>query len=288
MPFPRTDAATQTQQLPPEADATNQDVLGMSWNQSADTHNVENLGLEPVWPFGLIGDQGALSDLAKRTFADRPYVEDNDWSFDPIDAARLGLADDMVTTLTDLTERFQDRPSGLASFGVTVHQPEPYIEQGGVVATALQDAMVQDYDGTLRIAPAWPATWNRDATVYVQHRDKVDVQVHGGALVTAAIEAGSNAPITVRSPWPGQQIQVLTGDDRPAVVVAPTSAATFTIPARAGESYLIEPTGAPTPVYAPVTGTAATASSNSARSRSDCRNREFTSTAGRPCRGRRG
>ncbi len=190
MPFPRTDAATQTQQLPPEADATNQDVLGMSWNQSADTHNVENLGLEPVWPFGLIGDQGALSDLAKRTFADRPYVEDNDWSFDPIDAARLGLADDMAKTLTDLTEQFQDRPSGLASFGVTVRQPEPYIEQGGVVATALQDAMVQDYDGTLRIAPAWPATWDGDATVYVQHRDKVDVQVHGGALVTAPSRRG--------------------------------------------------------------------------------------------------
>ena len=39
--------------------------------------------------FGLIGDDGPLSGLAQRTFTDRPYVEDNDWSFDPIDAGGL-------------------------------------------------------------------------------------------------------------------------------------------------------------------------------------------------------
>src|SRR5205823_883243 len=58
LPYPRTDAATQRQQLTPAADITGQDVLGMSYQQSAPTHNVENLGLEPVWPFGLIGDSG--------------------------------------------------------------------------------------------------------------------------------------------------------------------------------------------------------------------------------------
>ncbi|GLY79876.1 glycosyl hydrolase family 95 catalytic domain-containing protein [Actinoallomurus iriomotensis] len=260
MPYPRTDQATRTQQLPPSADAAGQDVIGMSWQQSAATHNVENIGLEPVWPYGLIGDDGPSHDLAARTFARRPYVEDNDWSFDPIDAARLGLADDMAKTLVDLTERFQDRPSGLASFGVTVRQPEPYIEQGGVVATALQDALAQDYDGTLRVAPAWPASWDADGTVYIQHRDKVDVQVRGGVPVTVGIEAGSDAPIRVRSPWPGRPVRVVTGDDRHAVVLAPTTASTFTVPARAGGTYLIEPVGASQPSFAPVTGRPATAS----------------------------
>jgi hypothetical protein len=260
MPYPRTDEDTRTQQLPPSADAAGHDVIGMSWQQSADTHNVENIGLEPVWPYGLIGDDGPSHDLAARTFAHRPYVEDNDWSFDPIDAARLGLADDMAKTLVDLTERFQDRPSGLASFGVTVRQPEPYIEQGGVVATALQDALVQDYDGTLRVAPAWPKSWDADGTVYIQHRDKVDVQVRGGVPVTVGIEAGSNAPIRVRNPWPGQKVQVVTGDDRHTVVLAPTTASTFTVPARAGGSYLIERAGASPPPFAPVTGRPATTS----------------------------
>ena len=258
MPLPRTDAATQTQQLPPSADAAGDDVIGMSWDQAADTHNVENLGLEPVWPFGLIGDEGSDSALAKRTFEHRPYVGANDWSFDPIDAARLGLADDLVTTLTSQTERFQDRPSGLASFGETVRQPEPYIEQSGVVATALQDALVQDYDGTLRIAPAWPKDWSGDGTVYVQHRGKVDVQIRDGRLVTVAVEAGASTPMTVRNPWPGQRVTVVSGTNG-RTVVAPTTAATFTLPARQGQSYLIRPAGSSGDLpFAPVTGTPAT------------------------------
>jgi hypothetical protein len=258
LPFPRTDAATLTQQLTPAADAGGQDVIGMSYEQSAKIHNVENLGLEPVWPYGLIGDSGSLSDLAKRTFTDRPNVETNDWSLDPIDAARLGLPDQVQQTLVDLTEKYQGRVSGLASFGGD--RPEPYAEQGGVVTTALQDALVQDYDGLLRIAPAWPSDWDADGTVYIQNRDKVDVQVRDGAPVTVALEAGSSAAVKVRNPWPGQQVQVVSADrGSDGVVVAPTTADTFSVPARAGHDYLIERTGSPSTKlrYAPVTGTPA-------------------------------
>jgi hypothetical protein len=192
-----------------------------------------------VWPYCLIADSGPLSELAKRTFKYRPFVEHNDWSMDPIDAARLGLPDDMRTTLVDLTETYQHRPSGLASFGPTY--PEPYAEQGGVVTTALQDALVQDYDGLLRIAPALPGGWDADATVYIQHRVKVDVQVRDGTPVTVAVEAGANGGIAVRNPWPGQEVRVVRVDaGRPQVVIGSTGAATFTVPARAGHDYLVE------------------------------------------------
>lgn len=254
LPYPRTDAATLTQQLTPAADAGGQDVLGQSYQQAAKTHNVENLGLEPVWPYGLVGDSGPLSDLAKRTFNDRPYVQRNDWSFDPIDAARLGLAAPMATALTGLTETFQQRPSGLASFGPTF--PEPYAEQGAVLTTALQDALVQDYDGLLRIAPALPAGWDADATVYIQHRGKVDVQVRGGVPVTVGIEAGADGGQRVRNPWPGRMAEVVMNGGR--VVVGPTSAAEFVVPMRAGQSYVVELVGAPTLPFAPVTDTPAT------------------------------
>ena len=258
MPFPRTDEATRTQQLTPAADATGTDVIGMSYDQDAPTHNVENLGLEPVWPYGLIGDQGPLTALAQRTYLNRPYVERNDWSFDPIDAAVLGLPGPMVATMTELTGQFQNRPSGLASFGSS--EPEPYIEQSGVVSTTLDYAMAQDTGGVLQIAPSWPSGWDGDGTVYINHQDKVDVQVQGGTVVTAAVTAGSDAPVSVRNPWPGQQVQVVTGDTRHAIVVAPTTGPQFTIPARTGGTYLIERTADPVTAlpYQPVTGTPAT------------------------------
>jgi hypothetical protein len=260
LPYSRTDAATRTQQLTPAADATGADVIGMSYQQAAPTHNTENLGLEPVWPYGLIGDSGPLSTLAQRTFTDRPNVEINDWSLDPIDAARLDLGSDVAKTLIDQTEKYQLRPSGLAAFGA--NYPEPYAEQGAVVADALQDALVQDYDGLLRVTPAWPAGWDADASVYVEHRSKVDVQVRGGRLVTVAIEAGATGPIRIRNPWPGQAVQVVSGDGAGTrVVVGPTSADEFTLPALCGHTYLVETVAAPTTAlpYAPVTGTPATA-----------------------------
>lgn len=255
--YPRTDAATRTQQLPPSGDAGGQDVIGTSYQQAVPTKNVENLGLEPVWPFGLIGDTGPLSDLAKRTFTDRPFVERNDWSFDAIDAARLGLAGEMQTALVDLTEQFQQRVSGLASFGSKY--PEQYAEQGAVVTTALQDALVQDDDGLLRIAPAWPAGWDADTTVYIQHRSKVDVQIRNGTPVTVAIEAGSDHPITVRNPWPGRTVQVLRADRGRPKPILTTTAATFTVPVRARGDYLVQPVDDPTTSrpYAPVTGSTA-------------------------------
>ena len=49
----------------------------------------------------------------------------------------------------------------------------------------------QDYDGTLRFAPAWPSGWDGSGTVAIQGGSKVDVQVEGGTLATAAIQAGS-------------------------------------------------------------------------------------------------
>ena len=83
-----------------------------------------------------------------------------------------------------------------------------------------------------------------DGTVYIQNRGKVDVQVRNGVPVTVAIQAGATAPIQLRNPWPGQQIQVV--DAAHHTIVRPTTAATLTIPARAGSSYLVEPTAHPT------------------------------------------
>jgi hypothetical protein len=65
--------------------------------------------------------------------------------------------------------------------------------------------------------------------------------------------------MTVRNPWPGQQAEVVDGSTG-AVVVSPTTNATFGVAVTAGSSYLIEQPGNPTTSlpYAQVTGTQAT------------------------------
>jgi hypothetical protein len=271
-PYPRTDAGTHSQLLNPQptsaaaaaaADARGNDVVADSYQPSAANHNQENVGLEPVWPYGVIGDNTVvngdnLTALADRTYNSRQYPNQPDWTYDSIDAARLDMASQVTSDLTAATEKYQAYISGLAAWNPSSID-EPYIEQTANVAMTLDEALATDYDGTLRFAPAWPSGWDAAGTVYVQGGSKVDVQVEGGTLATAAIQAGTTTTMTVRNPWPGQQAEVVNGSTN-AVVVSPTTAATLSVPVTAGQTYLLQQPSSPTTSlpFAQVTGTQAT------------------------------
>ena len=271
-PYARTDAATHQQLLNPQptsasataaVDAAGTDVIADSYQPSAALENSENIGLEPVWPWGVIGDNTTvngdnLTALEDRTYNARPNVNIADWSFDAVDAARLDMSSQVASDLVANTERYQGFISGLSEFDST--PDEPYLEQSANVAVAMDEALATDYDGTLRIAPAWPSGWDAAGTVYIQGGSKVDVQVQGGVITTAAIQAGTTQTMTVRNPWPGQQAEVVNGSTG-ATVVAATTSATLSVPVTAGSSYLIEQPSAPTTslAFAQVTGTQATA-----------------------------
>jgi hypothetical protein len=267
-PYPRTDDATRTQLLNPDytqaetqaADATGTDMIAISYQPDATRHNGENIELEPLWPWDQVSDQDAnLFALEQRSYAHRPNVGGNDWSYDAVDAARLEQPSQVESDLVSLTETHQVYPNGFSDIGSTVGY-QPYQEQSANVAAAVDEALAQDYDGIIRFAPAWPSDWDVSGTVYIQHRDKVDVQVENGQLVTAAIQAGTSGLLTVKSPWPGQQVEVVSGSGAHQLVASTTTSDTFTFRARAGQSYLIEQVSAPTTAvsFAPVTGTAAT------------------------------
>ena len=256
-PLPRTDIATKSQVLGPDADAAGTDMLAPSAQPAATQHNNENLGLEPVWPFNLIGDSGSQSDLAKRTFTNRPYVTRSDWSFDALHAARLGRGDDMKAAMIANIGKYQVFANGLASWNA---QPtSPYLEELGVNAAAMNEGIVQDYDGTLRVAPGWPSGWDADGTVYIQHKSKAYVQIRNGTLVTVAVDAGATGSLTVRNPWPGQSVTVVDGAG--TTVATTQTSGTFAIAAQAGKAYLIQRASAPTTAlpFAAVGGSPATA-----------------------------
>jgi hypothetical protein len=259
-PYPRVSETDLSGSLVPASDdADDNDAIADSYQPSAALHNEENIGLEPVYPFGVIGDDSTLTALASRTYDYRPNGPTTaDWSMDAIDAARLDMASQVKSDLLTNTEDTQMFISGLAD--VVGHtSSQPYLEQSSGVSYALDQALVQDYDGLLRIAPAWPSGWNVSGTVAIQGNAKVDVQVESGTIETVAIEAGSNQSIDIRNPWPGEDVEVINGSTN-AAVVSPTTASTFTIPVSAGSSYLVEPTTNLTTAlsYAEITGSVPT------------------------------
>jgi alpha-L-fucosidase 2 len=241
-PLPRTQSSGERTLLPASADAEGQDVIAESYLPGARNHNAENIGLEPVWPYNLVGDASPMFELAKRTYEHRLFSAVADWSFDPVQAARLGLGSEVSKTLVAITERYQHSVNGMANW--TEKDPEFYIEQVGVVAAAIQEALVQDYDGLLRIAPAAPPGWDIDGNVYVRGKTRVDVQVRHGVVTTAVIECGMTQPFHVRNPWPGSAADVVSGGTG-AKVLSMDSGSILSFRGIAGSSYLIQRHDAP-------------------------------------------
>jgi Glycosyl hydrolase family 95 catalytic domain len=256
-PLPRTQEHPPLTLLPPSADANGTDVIAESYRPEAHNHNSENIGLEPVWPYAVIGDASPLFALAKRTYEHRPFPLSADWSFDPMQAARLGLGGQVGSTLIESTRKFQKFVNGLANWGGT--SGEFYVEQSGIVADALQEALVQDYDGLIRVAPAIPPGWNFEGSVYVRGKTKVDVQVRGGVPTTVVIESGTDHPVRLRNPWPGHAVDIVSGTTD-AKVLHDAAGRVITFHAVAGVNYLVERHDEPVAKqpFAPVSGKPAT------------------------------
>jgi hypothetical protein len=256
-PLPRTQSTGPRTLLPPSADADGADVIAESHQPGAEDHNIENIGLETVWPYSIIGDTSPLFSLAKRTFAHRPNTSAVDWSFDPIQAARLGLSSDVGSTLIASTQKFQGFVNGMAKWEASAK--EFYVEQTGVVAAALQEALVQDYDGLIRVAPAIPPGWDFDGSVYVRGNTRVDVQTRNGEVATLVIEAGADQPLKIRNPWPGKPVDVFSLKTGKRIVTG-AAGTVIEFPSTAGTTYVVE-TGdnaGPKSHVASISGTPAT------------------------------
>jgi hypothetical protein len=259
-PLPRTDAATHTQVLTSTSDAGGQDVFAYSTQPAASQQNDENPDLEPVFPYGTVGDNsGILTTLANRTWVDREHVDRGTYAYDGIQAARLDQPAEVESSLVANAEMAQVYPNGFGDVNGQ-YLTTPYGEQQANDAGTLNEALVQDYDGVLRVAPAWPSDWSVDGSVSVQHSSTVDVQVRNGVPVTVVLEAGAAASMVVKSPWAGQSVMVVDATSGTTVNAAST-ASQFTISTTAGHRYLIELSASPftTLTYAQVTGVPATA-----------------------------
>lgn len=250
-PLPRTQMAKPLSLLPVSADSEGHNVIAESYAPAAERHNVENIGLEPVWPYALIVDDSPMFALALRTYQARPNPVIEDWSYDPIQAARLHLGSEVGSTLLALTEKYQKFVNGFADWGDPAG--EFYVEQSGIVAAALAEALVQDYDGIIRIAPAVPSNWDIDGSVYVRGKTRVNVQVRQGVPTTVVIEAGTTGTLTVRNPWPGAQVRVLSSGAIVHSEPAPGSN-NLRFSAAAGHSYQVEKSGTVTSPFSPISG----------------------------------
>lgn len=216
------------------------EVIAWSATDEED-HNTQNPDLEAIWPWRVVG---AEDQIAHDTFTTRVFDQTREWASDAQQAAWLHRADDMVDLLAQGTSDFQVFDNGFAAHSKN-HDPLRgggfYDTWNAVVASTVQDALVQDDHGTVRIAPSVPENWSVTGAVQIPGGHRVDVEVRDGAPTLVGIEAGSQDRLAVANPWPGRQVEVRDARRR---LVAHGSGGILRFTAAEGASYRVAPAGA--------------------------------------------
>lgn len=222
--------------LPAPSASPGDKVIAASYAPAANYANGENIGLEPVWPYNLIGIDDPLFPIAKRTFELRPFRHMATWSNDAIQAARLGLGSDMAEAIFQSVQLYQVFPNGLSAL-LSDSPREFYLEQAAVVALTLSEALaVQERSGLIRLAPAIPAGWTVAGTTSLYANVSIDVEAVDGKLSAFSIRGGNGSSLSFVTPWKGP-IKI-TGDGRTLRII---EGGRFTFDAQQGKRYHVAP-----------------------------------------------
>jgi alpha-L-fucosidase 2 len=200
-------------------------------------HNFENPELENVY-YGLTGIGYPDLQTAINTY----NAKKNGltiWSQEAVNAARLGLGDAAFSYMKNMQIRNQLHTNGLSDDGNGV------FESNGLLMTAINESLLQSYNGIIRVFPALPS----DETFTA----KFTLLASGGFLVSSEREAGEIKYVglksqfghraTVSNPWPNEQAQVRRVSDDKVVMTVSVGQAEFDT--KAGETYVIERTSKP-------------------------------------------
>jgi len=194
----------------------------------------------PVFPSGLIGlSEKGSRDFNKMTTTALLYgSEGTGWDPVPVVLARLGLGDELAADLQRFPGRWQIYCNGWGHWGLEgeinkdaewffrtnmvkdVNSPEgekfplpmwPFrhmsMESMSVLATAMNESLLQSYDGILRVFPAFPGDKNGRFTLHAA----------GGFIVSSEIKSGKVQWISIKSlygnlcklelPWENASVQ---------------------------------------------------------------------------------
>lgn len=193
----------------------------------------------PVFPSGLIGlsNKDSLFNVAKTTtLLYGPEV--TGWDPVPIVLARLGLAKELAVDLDHFPERWQIYSNGWGHWGMEgevnkdaewyfrtnmvrdIASPAskkfplpmwPFrhmsMESMSVLATAMEESLLQSYDGILRIAPAFSASKTGRFTLHAEGGFVVSSEITSGKVQWICIQSLLGNPCKLELPWKKAVIQ---------------------------------------------------------------------------------
>jgi len=211
--------------------------------------------LSGVFPYSVIGigSTPELKAIADDTFNRYRFNADAGHEFLPVIAARLGNAEWWRAAMFQYIDYFQIYDQGLLHYyniysfketGQGINQGHhPYLEASGILATAVNEMLLQSYDGIIRVFPAAPEHWTsrfilRAAGSYLvasEHRGKAGI-----LYIAIQPVGGEPRACRVAIPWAAGADLLEGGRRRPLK----TEQGVAAFDTRPGAVYVLLPKGA--------------------------------------------
>ena len=187
--------------------------------------------LSGVFPYSVIGidSPAELRKLAEDTFVRYRFNADAGHEFLPVIAARLGNAEWWRAAMYQYVQFFQVFDQGLLNYYNIYGSKEigespghhPYLEASGILGTAVNEMLLQSYNGKIRVFPATPERWQsrfilRAAGSYLvasEHRGRAGIP-----YVVIQPIGGEPRTCSVVIPWP-QGADLVEGEQRQSPVI---------------------------------------------------------------------
>lgn len=192
----------------------------------------------PVFPSGVIGLSKKGSELFNQMTATALLYssEVTGWDPVPIVLARLGLAKELSVDLTRFPSRWQIYCNGWGHWGMEneinkdaewffrtntvkdVNSDEKFplrmwpfrhmsMEAMSVLATAMNESLLQSYDGILRIFPAFPDNKSGRFTLHAEGGFIVSAEIKSGDVQWICVKSLLGNPCKLQLPWKKAQVQ---------------------------------------------------------------------------------
>ncbi len=146
-----------------------------------DDRNFENPQCYAIFPFRLYGPGRMEPDVAERTFDARIFKVSNCWSQCAIQAALLGR-DEMMPDMLMRNASARDAEIRFPAFWKPGSDYVPDLDNGGVLALALQYMLLDNLDDSIVLLQAMPENWSVDFKLHAHDRTTVRAKADGKAV----------------------------------------------------------------------------------------------------------
>ncbi len=147
----------------------------------ADPINSEDPELYAVFPYRLYGVGKPDLEVARATYARRPYKGNEGWRQDAIWAAHLGLTDEAKAMVA---QRFATKHAGsrFPAFWGPNYDWIPDQDHGCAGMIALQAMLMQTDGDRILLFPAWPRDWDVSFRLHAPGKTVIEGELRAGKL----------------------------------------------------------------------------------------------------------